>query len=313
MGIVRNAGAGGCLFFVLVTSSGCASSTEKAPARSDLDSDATTTRTTTTGGALSLTDAARMHARAIPRSADVFVYDGPHAGHPGTTCRECADTVVRRVKALGYTVERVYADQITTAILGQTRLFVWPGGNDDSDATFDEFRAASAPHHDNVAELRQWVNEGAGRYLGLCMGAYLAGHTPEGRVFDMLNGADAEAEAGDADFASHAVVVRLTSAPAKTRTAYYQAGPYFTEASDQEVWARYETTKRIAAMIVRSGQGTVGVVGAHFEATKDWYGDCVPKTDAAGSAEWAACASLRSATDANHAFLGAFIARVLDR
>ena len=41
--------------------------------------------TETSGAALPVTDAARSRT-AIPRRADVFVYDGPHPAHPGTTC-----------------------------------------------------------------------------------------------------------------------------------------------------------------------------------------------------------------------------------
>ena len=166
---------------------------------------------------------------AQAQAATIFVYYGPRAGVPGTTCPACADSVVDLVTRLGYRVERVYADQVTFANLARARLFVWPGGGDDSDATFDEFRAASARGHDNVAELRRWVHDGGGRYLGLCMGAYLAGHSPQGRVFDLLNGADTDAEAESSDLASHAVTVRFTASPATPHHAYYQAGPYFTE------------------------------------------------------------------------------------
>ena len=81
-----------------------------------------------------------------------------------------------------------------------------------------------------------------------------------------------------------------------------------------EVWARYETTGHIAAMVTGWGRGTVGVAGPHFEAAYDWYRDCRPKNGVPeGDHEWAPCSTLSHETSDNHVLLAAFIARVLTR
>jgi glutamine amidotransferase-like uncharacterized protein len=115
---------------------------------------------------------------------------------------------------------------------------------------------------------------GGGRYLGICMGGYLAGSRPG---YNLLTGNWADytqthgAEVTDARDAVISVRWPAAHRPAM-RKIYYQDGPYFwlDGPAKARVLARY-TNGLIAAMVVRFGDGAVGVCGPHPEANRSWY------------------------------------------
>lgn len=104
---------------------------------------------------------------AEPLSA--LVYRGPGA------CDGCAEAVAALLKRAPrpFTVRYVGPGEdvhLTAAGLADADVYAQPGGNDDLDGTWEELRG--------VAEvLRDWTR-GGGRYLGFCMGGYLAGSDP---------------------------------------------------------------------------------------------------------------------------------------
>lgn len=129
--------------------------------------------------------------------------------------------------------------------------------------------------------LRQFVSNG-GRYLGFCLGAYIAGHTPG---FSLLpDGVDADSEIDqrksqvkhDNDTMIQ-VDWRFSTGPnagktEKGRWVYFQEGSVVTgiDPSSKCVLARYSRNGDVAATLTPYGRGWVGVVGPHPEATEEW-------------------------------------------
>lgn len=130
--------------------------------------------------------------------------------------------------------------------------------------------------------IRRFVSRG-GRYVGFCLGAYLAGHTPG---FGLLpRGADTDAE-NDQDGAqvttdADAIVQvdwRFATGPQAGRTAagrwlYFQEGAVIRGLRESEtaiVLGRYSHGGRVAASLTKYGEGWVGLVGPHPEATLEW-------------------------------------------
>ncbi|EXU96775.1 biotin-protein ligase domain protein [Metarhizium robertsii] len=153
------------------------------------------------------------------------------------------------------------------------------------------FQLVTPPHLDDAwAEtrafapaIRRFVSRG-GRYVGFCLGAYLAGHTPG---FGLLpRGADTDAE-NDQDGAqvttdADAIVQvdwRFATGPQAGRTAagrwlYFQEGAVIRGLRESEtaiVLGRYSQGGRVAASLTKYGEGWVGLVGPHPEATLEWF------------------------------------------
>jgi glutamine amidotransferase-like uncharacterized protein len=195
-------------------------------------------------------------------TALALVYRGP-ASLPG-----CSEAVAALLKSSrwGFEVRYVGPDEdlpLSKHVLADAVLYAQPGG-DDLDDSYRYLRR----HRGTV---RQFVRSG-GRYLGFCLGGYLAGATPG---FDLLP--------GDTDqyIVSPAATVHTEDNTlvdviwrGRRRTVFFQDGPYFwaRPGSGVDVLATYPNGT-IAAMVAAFGSGRVGVVGPHPEATEDWYID----------------------------------------
>ncbi|TQF68489.1 hypothetical protein FK531_15320 [Rhodococcus spelaei] len=147
--------------------------------------------------------------------------------------------------------------------LGSAALYAQPGG--------DELRPAWRRMRRHRHAVRNYV-AGGGRYLGFCLGGYLAGATPG---FDLLPGdADRYITTARADVAdTDATVVDVDWRGTRTEL-YFQDGPVFDVRADRdlEVLASYPNGE-IAALTASFGAGRVGVVGPHPEADGDWFAD----------------------------------------
>ncbi|KHN94757.1 biotin protein ligase [Metarhizium album ARSEF 1941] len=131
--------------------------------------------------------------------------------------------------------------------------------------------------------IRNFVAHG-GRYLGFCLGAYLAGHTPG---FGLLpRGADTDAESDQrgaqvTGAADSIIQVDWTFATgpragqrAPRRWVYFQEGAVIKglrEGDTALVLGRYSQGGRVAASLTKYGDGWVGLVGPHPEATLEWF------------------------------------------
>jgi glutamine amidotransferase-like uncharacterized protein len=197
-----------------------------------------------------------------PHPPVALVYRGP-ATLPG-----CAEAVAALLKSSpwGFDVAYVGPDEILPLggeVLATAALYAQPGGG-----TLKRGYRHLKRHRD---EIRAFVHSG-GRYLGICLGGYLAGATPG---FALLPGDTDQyvASAGATVDSEHDTLVQV-SWRGRRRTLYFQDGPYFwlRPGSEADILATYRNGT-IAAMVTRFGAGRVGVVGPHPEATEDWYID----------------------------------------
>ncbi len=175
-------------------------------------------------------------------------------------CPEAAAALLNRTG--GFTVRYVGPDgdlALDATTLAAAALYVQPGGGDDVELArrqMDSYAPAIA----------NYVNSG-GRYLGICMGAFLAG-TVNG--FGLWPG-EIEEYSGmpNADIHTDADVLVPVRWGGRDRQMYFQGGPYFT-APASTVLARY-TNDAIAAFVAPSGRGRIALVGPHPEAPQSWY------------------------------------------
>ncbi|WP_257220626.1 BPL-N domain-containing protein [Burkholderia sp. AU18528] len=191
-----------------------------------------------------------------------LVYRGPAA------CEGCAETIARRLRESAHRFRVIYVGpaeklKITPAALAGAALYVQPGGGQDIPG------AAASIGRNEMRAVRRYVANG-GRYLGLCMGAYLAG----AQGFGLVAG-DIDAEVGRPGSTLHGIADTVTPVVwrGKKRWIYFQDGarlPVAPIGSGGTVLAIYPN-KDIAAATYRYGKGRVGLAGPHPEADESWY------------------------------------------
>jgi glutamine amidotransferase-like uncharacterized protein len=191
-----------------------------------------------------------------------LVYRGP-ASLPG-----CPEAVAKLLSAsaCGFRVEFVGPREsrrlCPQSLVGAT-LYAQPGGA-DLDEAYKHLRS----HREAV---RQFV-AGGGRYLGFCLGGYLAGASPG---FDLLPGdSDQYISTEFATVHTDGDAVVEVDWRGHRRNLYFQDGPHFRfdAGADVEVLATYPN-HAVAAAVTVFGRGRVGVVGPHPEADADWFTD----------------------------------------
>jgi len=135
--------------------------------------------------------------------------------------------------------------------------------------------------------IRDFVSNG-GTYMGFCVGAYLAGHYPlGGKVpgFGLLppgDDTDEEITQPGAQVHNYKDTVinvdwHFSTGPHAGQTqykrwVYFQDGAVIDigDSSNVTILARYSSNNDVAATLSPFGQGLVGLVGPHPEATQDW-------------------------------------------
>jgi glutamine amidotransferase-like uncharacterized protein len=108
--------------------------------------------------------------------------------------------------------------------------------------------------------IKNFVKNG-GRYLGFCMGGYLADK------FGFGVGADQYITSRGADVTDEADTMVKVSWRGNSRYMYFQDGAWFSGKGN--VIAKY-TNGKTAVMVKPYGKGKVGVSGVHPEADKTW-------------------------------------------
>ena len=193
-----------------------------------------------------------------------LVYRGP-AARPSA----CSDAVVSllRSSSLGFDIRYVGPQgelPLNAKTLASAALYAQPGGG--------ELGPAYRRMRQHRSAIRDYV-AGGGHYLGFCLGGYLAGATPG---FGLLPG-DTDQYVGSKGATVRTMDDTLVEVlwRGRPRRMFFQDGPIFLLDSDAgtTVLARYRNSQ-IAAVVAPFGQGRVGVVGPHPEATDDWYSDC---------------------------------------
>lgn len=191
-----------------------------------------------------------------------LVYRGP-ASLPG-----CPEAVAALLAASrwGFAVRYVGPDEdmpLSGWALARAALYAQPGGG----ALGRDYRRLRR----HRTAIREFVRSG-GRYLGFCLGGYLAGATPG---FDLLPGDTGQyISTPNATVNSERDTVVQVSWRGRQRTLFFQDGPCFLvrAGAHATVVATYPNGA-VAALVAGFGAGQVGVVGPHPEATRDWFTD----------------------------------------
>lgn len=207
---------------------------------------------------------AAAQAHAATPITHVAIYRGP-AG-----CADCSQNVKAALLRLDphYQIDFVGAGEpvdITPQTLARYDLYVQPGGGQDIPAALDSLGDARAD------AIRNYV-AGGGRYLGLCMGAYLADDNNLGLITQ-----DLDSEAGRPGFEVSGIedaAVRVTW-DGKPDTVFYQDGPYFPKATSTSAYTTLATYQNgdVAAARYTYKKGVVVLSGPHPEAGQAWFED----------------------------------------
>jgi glutamine amidotransferase-like uncharacterized protein len=191
-----------------------------------------------------------------------LVYRGP-GGCPG-----CSEAVAELLYSSAWRFEVHYVGpheqlKLSAATLQAATLYAQPGGSGELAQAYRHLKS-------HAPEIRSYVASG-GRYLGICMGGYLAGRTPG---FELLPGdTDQFIASSGASVRSEADTIVKVQWRGQMRWMYFQDGPYFRldrGATGVIVLARYPNGK-MAALVAPYGKGKVAVAGPHPEATAAWY------------------------------------------
>ncbi|VWD36796.1 biotin-protein ligase [Burkholderia lata] len=188
-----------------------------------------------------------------------LVYRGPAA------CDGCPETIAQRLRESRHRFRVIYVGpaeklKITPAVLAGAALYVQPGGGQDIRG------AAASIGKRSIEAVRHYVSNG-GRYLGICMGAYLAGDPGFGLVAGEF---DSEVDRPGSTLHGIADTVTPVVWRGKKRWIYFQDGAMLPAAPGAVVLATYPN-RDIAAATYRYGKGRVGLVGPHPEADESWY------------------------------------------
>lgn len=181
---------------------------------------------------------------------------------------ECSDAVARLLANSRWDFDVRFVGPegdlpLTPEVLSEATLYAQPGGG--------ELRPAYRHMRRFARDLRNYVSAG-GRYVGFCLGGYLAGATPG---FKLLPGdTDQYTATGGATVATARDTLVQVEWRGRSRWLYFQDGPVFElhPSAQATVLARYPNGT-VAAVVSRFGAGRVGVVGPHPEATVDWFTD----------------------------------------
>ncbi|WP_446901483.1 BPL-N domain-containing protein [Burkholderia sp. YIM B11467] len=191
-----------------------------------------------------------------------LVYRGPAA------CDGCPEAIAARLQESDYRFRVIYVGpaerlKITPGALAGAALYVQPGGGQDISG------AAASIGRNSIRAVRHYVSNG-GRYLGICMGAYLAGDQGFGLVDGEI---DSEVDRPGSTIHGIADTVAPVVWRGKKHWIYFQDGatlPVARTGSGGVVLATYPNND-IAAATYRYGKGRVGLVGPHPEADASWY------------------------------------------
>lgn len=207
-------------------------------------------------------------------SMKALVYRGPAA------CEGCPEAVAKLLESSPSNFSVNYAGpkediDITPEALSKVEVYVQPGGG-GLDKTWPEMKPYSK-------HIRDFVN-GGGRYMGFCLGAYLAGRPG----FDLLPSPDntdeeiiqPEAEVKD----ERNTIIKVNwhfqtgelAGKTQKRWVFFQDGAVMKmpNMKNVKVLGRYASNDDIAATISPFGKGWVGNTGPHPEADRSWC-ECV--------------------------------------
>jgi glutamine amidotransferase-like uncharacterized protein len=173
---------------------------------------------------------------------------------------ECVDALVN-VLMTDNKIVILNHQTLTSEKLKSVDVLVFPGGLEDSD-NFDKMLS------DKKKIVRDYVYHG-GKYIGICMGAYLAGEhyfniLGDTNVVQYIKRPKSEVKT---EYATVVDVFWLT----QKEKMYFYDGPAFVGGKlTHDVLACY-TNGDAAVIIKKFGKGVVLGIGPHLESQEDWY------------------------------------------
>jgi glutamine amidotransferase-like uncharacterized protein len=137
-------------------------------------------------------------------------------------------------------------------------MVAFPGGFGDSDS-FDTLLKQNGKY------VRKFVRKG-GKYLGICMGAFWAGH----HYFNILDNVDVVQyikQEGTCTKRPHAKNMPTNWYKGHHENMFFYDGPTFVGAGEYETHATYSNTGMPMAIV----QNNIGLIGCHPESEEFWY------------------------------------------
>ncbi|MBO0790053.1 MAG: hypothetical protein J2P36_03775 [Ktedonobacteraceae bacterium] len=199
-----------------------------------------------------------------------LVYRGPGG------CKGCSEAVAALLRSSKWNFDVKYVGpkenlKLSAATLRTAVLYAQPGGNGDTGKAYRNIRRQLG----GSDVMSSWVKSG-GRYLGICMGGFIAGDTPNWPGFDLLPGTVGQwINSPGASWKNDNDTVIPVKWRGNARWMYFQDGPYFKpdpEATGVQVLATYMNGK-VAAMTAPYVRGKMAVSGPHPEADESWYSE----------------------------------------
>ncbi|HEV7824733.1 MAG TPA: BPL-N domain-containing protein [Mycobacteriales bacterium] len=193
-----------------------------------------------------------------------LVYRGPAA------CEECPEALAGLLRSSEWAFDVEYVGpgedlDVAPATLATAALYAQPGGGDSVERAYRQMKGSAGT-------IRRYVRSG-GRYLGVCMGGYLAGHWRGLRL--LPEDTDQFITSPGAGVTTAEDTLVDVDWRGRRHRMFFQDGPVFrlpaSVPAGVTVLARYTSNGEVAAMVAPFGRGKVGVVGPHPEAPDDWY------------------------------------------
>jgi glutamine amidotransferase-like uncharacterized protein len=191
-----------------------------------------------------------------------LVYRGP------ASCEGCAEAVAALLETSPWPFDVRYvgpmeALPLDEATLGSAVLYAQPGGGNSVRRAYRQMK-----HY--APAITKYAGSG-GRYLGICMGAYLAGSW---RGFGFLSDTDQYITSRGATVSTSRDTIVAVDWRGQRRHMFFQDGTILFPSPDAPgvtTLARYAGNGGIAALVAPFRAGRIGLCGPHPEATVDWY------------------------------------------
>ena len=179
----------------------------------------------------------------------LFVYD-PRASV------QCANGMISALSDY-YDFRLFSKSEMESGFFDSFDIVAFPGGIGDSDS-FDKLLEK------NREAVHKFISRG-GRYLGICMGAYWAGH----HYFDLLDQVDVVQyinRPGTDTHRPHAKAIPITWEGQSDRMFFYDGCALVGNKSNFSTVAIYSNNDPMAII-----QNRIGLIGCHPEAEKFWF------------------------------------------
>jgi glutamine amidotransferase-like uncharacterized protein len=191
-----------------------------------------------------------------------LVYRGP------ASCEGCAEAVAALLAGSrwGFDVRYVGPTEelpLCEATLENADLYAQPGGGDSVKRAYRQMKRFAPA-------ITQFTQAG-GHYLGICMGAYLAGSW---RGFGFLPDTDQYITSPGATVRTNRDTVVAVEWRGRLRHMFFQDGAVLSPPADETgvmIVARYAGNGEIAALVAPFGTGRIALCGPHPEAPEEWY------------------------------------------